>query len=518
MPLKKEKFSIVQDNMAEAIDVDDSRGRSVPINMNFIETGYLSKDTGFSLSGATETTEIHSIYNFKRKSGTSYRIRAMGTYIQLYNSTTGLWANTSKTITAGAKFGYITDSAGDIMYASNGTDTVWSYDGTTFTDCASIPKGTILEIFEDKLYVAGVTAEPRTIYYSNSGVLTTFTGTDVIKPLGTDAITGLKNYYGALLVFKENSIWKITRVQDVGGTYYNKQDLQSNTYGACSRFAIAWVENDLWFFTGREVRAFGFKDQQTGVLGINDSVISESIKETLLTISESNFPYVHVHYHNRRFYLSVSLNSNTPTLNDTTFVCHTLYKNSWTKYTGRDKAKCSGYLSIGDTIYTIKNVTPYVVLEWDPTLLDDNSTAISGTVTFKKVEDADFNLFNIYRYLDLMFKDLSAKLTVTIYQDKSDVRTSKTKVFYIGLTEEDELGSLGETDFGQSLVADSFGQEVLTSPFIKRRVSFLSKAQSLTIQISNAELSETFTIAQFALYGSKEAKHTFSPGGIVSVR
>ena len=518
MPFKKDKFSIVQDNMAEAIDVDDSRGRSVPINMNFIETGYLTKDTGFSLSGATETTELHSLYNFEKKNGTSYFIRVMGTNLQLYNSTTGLWANTSKTVTAGAKFGYVTDSAGDIMYASNGVDTAWSWDGTTFTDCAGIPKGTILEIFEDKLYVAGVILEPRTVYYSNSGALATFTGTDVFKPLGVDEITGLKNYYGALLVFKKKSIWKVTRVQDVGGTYYNKQDLQSNTYGACSRYAIAWVENDLWFFTGREVRAFGFKDQQTGVLGINDSVLSDQIKETLLTVPEANFPYVHVHYHNRRFYLSVSLNSNAPTLNDTMFVCHTLYKNSWTKYTSRDKSKCSGFLTIGDTIYTLKNITPFVVLKWDSTLLNDNNTAITSSVAFKKVEDKDFNLFNIYRYLDLMFKNLSGRITVTIYQDKSDVRTSKTKVFYIGLPTEDELGSIGETPFGRSLVADSFGQEVVSSPFIKRRVSFLSKAQSLTVELSNSGLSETFTISQFALYGSKEEKKTFSPAGIVSVR
>lgn len=518
MPFKKEKFSIVQDNMVDAIDIDDSKGRSVPINMNFVENGYLTKDTGFSISGATETEVVHSLFNFDKKNGTSYFIRAKGVKIQQFNTTTNLWVDTSKTITAGAKFGYIVDSAGDIMYASNGVDSAWTYDGTTFTDIAGIPKGNILEIFEDKLYVAGVTAEPRSVYYSNSGVFGTFTGTDVFKPLGTDKITALKNYYGFLVVFKEKSIWKVTRVQDSLGTYYNKQELQSGTYGACSRGAVVWVENDLWFFTGREVRAFGFKDQQTGVLGVNTSVISESIKETLYTVPQANLPYVYCWYNNRRFYLSIGLNLLTPTVNNTLFVCHTLHTNSWTKYINRDKSKSSELYSVNNTVYSIKNTTPYSVLKWDDTLLNDVSTPISGSVTFKKVEDKDFNLFNIYRYLDLMFKNLQAKITITIYQDKSDIRTYQGKQFYIGLGTEDELATVGEVDFGENLWADGFGQSPASAPFIKRRVSFLSKAQSITIQLSNEGLSETFTISQFALYGMKQDKNMFNPDGIISIK
>lgn len=503
--------------MAEAIDIDDSRGRSIPINMNFIETGYLTKDTGFSLLGATETTEIHSLYQFNKKDGTTHLIRAKGTKIQKFNTTTGLWADTTKTITAGAKFGYVTDSAGDIMYACNTIDTAWSYDGTTFTDVAGIPKGNILEIFEDKLYVAGVTAEPRTVYYSNSGALGTFTGTDVFKPLGTDKITALKNYYGFLLIFKENSIWRMSRVQDNIGTYYNKQELQSGTYGACSRGAVVWVENDLWFFTGKEVRAFGFKDQQTGVMGMNESVISEPIKETLKLIPDTNLVNVYTYYNNRRYYLAVSLSSNS-TINTTVFVCHTLYNNSWTKYTDRDKSKSSEIYAIDNVIYSIKNVTPFAVLKWEDDVLDDNGTAITSSVTFKKVEDKDFNLYNVYRYLDLMLKNLQGKIEVTVFSDKSDIRSYKTKTFYVGEDADDMDGSLGETPFGNAWVADSFGEDNQASPFIKKRISFLSKAQSITVKLLNNGLTDEFTIAQFAIYGFKEPKNQFSPSGIVSIK
>jgi hypothetical protein len=604
MPLKKSKFSIIQDNMVEAIDVDDSAGRSVPINMNFSETGYLSKDTGFSLFGATETTAIHSIFNYKKKDGTSKLIRAKGTKIQLYNTTNSLWEDTTKTITAGAKFGYVVYD--NVLYACNAVDSLFTYDGTTFTDYASAPKGNILEVFESRLFVSGVTAEPLSVYYSGfgnssfvsgtctisiatpgvvtktnhgltAGVGVTFTTTgalptgivagttyyvsatnltvssfelsatpggvsintsgsqsgvhtissaglsftsfqsqDVFRPLGVDVVTGLENYYGYLLVFKKESIWKVTMVEVVTGLFAPKQELQSNNYGACSRTAISWVENDLWFFTGREVRAFGFKDQQTGVMGINTSVISEPIKDTLYTINPSYYSLVNVFYNNRKFYLSVPITSTTA--NDLMFVCHTLYKNSWTKFVSRDKAKTSEMIAIDNTIYSVKNVTPFVVLKWDESLLNDNGTAISSEVVFKRVEDKDFNLFNIYRYLDLMFKNLTGKITITIYSDKSDVRTAKTKNFYLGQGLEDELGALGETDFGESLVADSYGQTITSSPFIKRRISFLSKAQSINIGLSNAGLGETFTIAQFALMGMKQEKDTFAPDAIVSIK
>ena len=80
------------------------------------------------------------------------------------------------------------------------------------------------------------------------------------------------------------------------------------------------------------------------------------------------------------------------------------------------------------------------------------------------------------------------------------------------------MATVGEVDFGENLWADGFGQSPESSPFLKRRISFLSKAQSLTIQLSNAELNGAFTISQFALNGFKQEKKTFDPAAIVSIK
>ena len=593
MPVKKQSFTIIKDKMVDAIDVDDSRGRSVPINMNFIEEGYLSKDTGCELFGATETLEFHSLFNYRKKDGTNYILGATGTQLKRYNTTTNLWENlrggavtmtiatpavftriahgfiagnkvvfsttgalptgivagttyfviatgltadafqVSATLagtaidttgtqsgvhtvnavyTEGARFGFKVYD--DLLYFCNAVENYTRFDGTVFTEYAAAPKGNIIEIFEDRLFVSGVLAEPLTAYYSNVGVPITFTGADIIKPIGTDKITGLVNYFGALLIFKSESIYRLTFIFDqVVSLFVPKLEVQNGQYGACSRTAISWVENDIWFFTGLELRSIGYKDQQIGVLGVNDSVLSDKIKETLAEINETDFEKVVTFYYNRRFYLTVPLQSPT---NNVTFVCHLLHGNAWTKYTSRIKAQAIDYMEIDGKTYSAKSVAPFGVLKWNDSL-NDNAVAIPAIVRFEKVEDTDFSRFNIYRYLDLMFKDLNARITVTLLFDLHDKRLFAEKTFLIGLPVENEENSIAEVPVGHMLIADSFGQVNLTSPFLKKRISFLSKNQAIVLELYNDKLDETFTISQFAFTGFKQPRKQFSSENIISM-
>ena len=594
-PPNRQQLNQVFDDLTKVIDVDDSLGRSVPINMNFIETGYLTKDTGSSMFGATETTLCHSEFNYKKKDGTQYRIRANGTYLQKYNTTTSLWENlTSGTVTmtiaspalatqtahglksgtpisftttgalptgvvagttyyviatgltandfqfsatvggsavittgtqsgvhtltrrytANAEFGfYVYDN---VMYGGNSYENYFSWTGTVFVEYDTAPKGNIIEVFEDRMFVSGVRAEPLTMYYSGVGTPTTFAGADIIKPLGTDSVTNLKNYYGVLMIFKADSIWKLTFQYDqIVSLFVPKLELQSGNYGACSRKAVTWVENDLWFFTGIEVRSIGFQDQQIGILGINKSVISENIKETLKLIQITNYSSVTVFYFDRKFYLSICLGSGNT--NDTTFVCHTLYSNNWTKYTERVKATINGFIEVDGIVYSNLSSGNYGTLKWDKTLYADIGLAISSEVYFKKIENKEFNTTNTYRYIDLIFKDLVGVVTATIRQDLHNGRTVKSNSFYIGSVVEGEENALGEITTGQYLVADSFGEDIASTPFLRSKISMLSKAQSLTFGVSNSSTSDRFTIAQYAVSGFKESTRYFDKSQITNL-
>jgi len=464
MPPVKRQFNIKADNLQEWIDVDAPDGRQVPVNMNFIDESFLTKDTGFELVGNSSDTKTHSLFNYKKKSGISYLIRGKETKLQSYNhqyeytvgnivtgsvviatghsfadddevqfitygngalaggiesgstyfvvnvesgsafqisdvsagstiaftssgtapqyvkNTVENWEDLSPTFTEGEEFGYYVYD--DVLHACNAEEDYFTWDGTTFTTYGSAPKGNILEIFEDRMFVAGVKENPQTVYYSNVGSGTSFTVTDVVQPLGTDNVTGLKNYYGFLLIFKEESIWKLSFVYDQLLTLFvPKLDQQSGNYGACSRKAIAWVENDVWFFTGREVRAIGFVDQQQGVLGVNRSVISEPIKETLNLIDINNWGKITAFYLNRGFYLAIPLDN---TENDTIFVCHTLYKNSWTKYNNRYKSNVNDFINIEEDIYTNGSQVPYGTFKWNT-----SRNEINEQVIYKELFDTD---------------------------------------------------------------------------------------------------------------------------------
>lgn len=376
MPPQKQKFNKLFENLQEIIDVDDSAGRTVPINMNFVEEAFLTKDTGFTLFGKSESEKPHSLFLFKKKDGTKYPIRAKGTKLQQYNYFNRSWDDIvgSPNFTEDAEFGYV--AYDNELWFCNGVESLYKWTGSAFTEYASAPKGNILEMFEDRLFIAGVTAEPLTVYYSNTGAPETWTPTDIFQPTGTDKVMNLKNYYGVLMVFKEKSIWKMTFIY-LDPTYVPKLDQQSGNYGCVSKKGVAWVENDLWFFTGIEVRAIGFADQQTGVFGINKSVISEDIKETLKNVLLANYSKVVTFYNDRRFYLAVPL---VATTNDTLFVCHTLYNNSWTKYSGRDKAHVGSSMIIDDHVYTSTSSPPYGVLKWEVETADSedlNNTLVT---------------------------------------------------------------------------------------------------------------------------------------------
>jgi hypothetical protein len=589
----KDQFIKTFDDLTKSIDVDDSAGRSVPINMNFTETSYLTKDTGSSMFGATETELCHSEFNYKKKDGTSYRIRAKGTTLQKYNTTTSLWetltsgvftvtiaspavvsqtahglainspvsfsttgvlptgitagttyyviatgftANTfqisltvggtavittgtqsgvhtlSRSYTSGAEFGFYVYS--DVLYGGNSYENYFSWTGSVFTEYSTAPKGNILEIFEDRMFVAGVRASPTTIYFTEVSQPTNF-ASNLIQPLGEDSVTSLVNYYGSLLVFKKETIWKITFTFDqVSNIYLGKYEIQSKNYGACSRKAVSWVENDIWFFTGREVRSIGYQDNNTGVLGINKTVISEQIKETLKLINISNFDLINTFYKDRRFYLSIPLNTST---NDTVFVCHLLYSSNWTKYTNRVKANAYGFIEVNDVLYSNLSSGSYGTLKWDDNVYSDIGVVISSEVFFKKIENNEFNVANTYRYCDLIFKDLQGVVTATLRQDLHNGRTTKTNSFYIGTDVEGEENSIGEVDFGELLIADSYGEDVVSTPFLRSKLSFLSKAQSITFGLSNNELLGRFTIAQYSVSGFKDPVRYFDKTQITNL-
>ena len=105
------------------------------------------------------------------------------------------------------------EPANNALYDFNGTDTVHKItSGTTDSTVAAIPAGKYAKWFHQFFFVAGVSANPSRLYFSNINAPDTWTGADYIDVNADDGdiITGLAVLKDELLVFKKNRIWSLT--------------------------------------------------------------------------------------------------------------------------------------------------------------------------------------------------------------------------------------------------------------------------------------------------------------------
>ena len=389
------------------------------------------------------------------------------------------------------------------------------YDGTTVTPYALLPKGNILTVFEDKLFIAGNVDNPSTIFYSNINDPLTFPTINIIKLQGTDKITGTVKYYDSLIVLKENSVWKVTFVM-IGTTWTPKIEALSENYGCISPKAYCWVENDIWFFTGKEVRRIGYlSGGGTGILGFDPTTMSIQIKETLKRCNTSYVNESVAYYYDKKFYLSVPYS--TATSNNLTFVCHLLYDKTWTKIKSRKKANINCMVIWNNGLYqassdvagrNYKHSTNY----------NDAGNAISASVMFKKNNNKDFITTSIFRYITVELKNVLGICKISLIFDCDDERTIKTKTFYIGTSVDTMEDTIGETLIGEMLISDGYGEEVEITEYLKRKISFLGKGQSFKVGFSNETLDGYFTLSKFGLGFKERTKNYIHSNNLIFIK
>lgn len=474
---------------------NDENKNEIPVNMTWQGKNELIKDTGIENFANTGTGIIKSLYNFIRQDNTSYFIRNLGTVLQKYNTVSGNFEDFKIGLTANKMFGYTVYD--NYLYFGNGVESYARYDGTTVTEYPLLPKGNILTIFEDRVFITGDPTNPFTIYYSNTSDPIVFPSANIIKVPGTDKVTGLVKYYDSLIVFKEKSVWKITYIWNGTAWIPSIQTLSEN-YGCISPKAYCWVENDIWFFTGQEVRRIGYlKGEGAGTLGFDPSTLSEQIKETLKACNQSYLSDSVVFYNEKKFYLSVPYG--TSVYNNLTFVCHQLYNKIWTKLKDRKKANINCLAMYNNNLYQASSEVEGRIYKWNASY-NDLGIAIYGYISFKEIENKDFTITQIYRYLTAEFKNITGICRIDIYFDDIEERTSKTKTFYVGTSTETEEDTIGEVVFGGLLIADAFGETIEETEYLKKKFSFLDKGQSIKVKFSNNGIDEKFILSKIGIF------------------
>lgn len=309
---------------AETVAMENSVQMSV--NWNFDSTGAAQTRPGVTEYVSAFGNPIISFGQFApNASSTRYLLVQVGN--EVYKVVGGV-STLVRTLSSSNKARF--KQFAEYTYMVNGTtggDALQSFDGTTFgtTNVASLPKGDFIETFENRLVVADV--EHDDIYF-----------TDVVQPNGTltgggtnplhklspgngQKITALKTVPRALIVFKENSIYRIYSLDPDNPSIDGYPAYNVGTYSSES---IVEAKDGLYFHHSSGFYKFNFDGQPIE--------ISRRISDIVRNISRTNYENIRGWSDDNHIYWSVgdlSLPDRTIT---NAVVRYTINSEVWTVY------------------------------------------------------------------------------------------------------------------------------------------------------------------------------------------
>lgn len=244
------------------------------INMNFDRVGAIVTRNGVATYATALASSISAFGTLNSKaSSTKYLFAQVGTDIQALNSTTGLWASVRTLSTAAYKARFsqflnrvwmVNGSSGDVPKTSNGGN----FDTTDVPN--TLPKGDFIQAgYDARVWIAD--ASKDILYYTDQVVsldgLTyvsplTFTLTtnfiSTFSPQDGESITGLFRVPKALLVFKQNHIYRVYNPDNVDAyPAYN--------VGTFSQESIVQAKDGLYFHHSSGFYKFNYDSQPTEI-------------------------------------------------------------------------------------------------------------------------------------------------------------------------------------------------------------------------------------------------------------
>lgn len=191
------------------------------LNLHSDRIGALQLRPGITLLGARVASDpILGMTNFINNAHTiSKAIAKSGTVVYGYAGSTWDSIRTGLSSTSKARFTNFVNRT--YMVNGNANQAIASYTGTgSFTDNAntgSLPKGDFIENYRSRIWDADSSTDK--VYYSDvvatDGTISGGTSFIQISPQDGERITGLKRYPRALLVFKNNHIYRIFSTDSV---------------------------------------------------------------------------------------------------------------------------------------------------------------------------------------------------------------------------------------------------------------------------------------------------------------
>ncbi|MBT9168392.1 MAG: hypothetical protein DDT19_01737 [Syntrophomonadaceae bacterium] len=199
----------------DAVDQSLSPQDSVEfaLNVHFDSIGAITRREGLTRLGAQQASVILGMGVYRNNAGSTYAALAKSGTAVFANTGSG-WTSvrTGLTVTSRARFTNLVDHTFMVNGNANQVCSTWGGAGSFgSTNVASLPVGDFIENYRNRIWVAN-NSNDRISYsdvVTTSGTITGGTAFIQISPADGQRIRGLFRHPRALLVFKENNIYRV---------------------------------------------------------------------------------------------------------------------------------------------------------------------------------------------------------------------------------------------------------------------------------------------------------------------
>lgn len=488
-------------NTGEPTAIADNQ-LAIARNVSYDQQGILGvrpgiKNFGNEISGANG---ISSIYFTKFTDGTRILLCAEGTKMYKYNEGTSDWDVIKSGLTDGLDYSFLTYK--DLIYWTNGTDNFMSYDGTTVSEHAAVPKGKYLALENDVAYMAGVSTDPSTVFYTNANPTTLHAdGFQNDEPVNQDEgiITGLAMFGPLLVVGKDQGVYLV----NVFSSPVSIEPLDFDG-DVQSHRSMVNVENDLLFMSDRGV--YSMAQRQGTTASYRAFPWSNSIDREIKKIEDkSSCAAIYFPRTNNVFFSVDSGEVNRP---DKMFTYSTLVSNpgqrrfAWTEYLNVNANDFTIYEdSSGEEHLLVANSFGGQVVEMEAkNQFTDNEQQIHSVIRTKTFDFGVPEAYKLFEQVNVV-GFITENEAVTFILDADGVETSKTFTganFAVGDTADDF--PLGEEPLGEEVLGGGpVGEDGLTLyPFTQRR-SYFKYGLRLAVQLETNSVNSGLKITKLSI-------------------
>jgi len=347
------------------------------VNFHFDQLGAVKLRAGITRLGnqILASSNILGLYEFRDSGSGSNNQMITVNSTTLYYLSGGTWTSKRSGLTSGSQAEFTTYL--DYVFMVNGTEATAIWDGNpsnsfvTTGNASSAPIGKYIENFRNRVWISGNSSYPDRVYYSSlpSSVSTPVItwDTDVatgqwldVSPSDGENITWLKRSKKALLVFKNNHIYRIYSIND------SEPDplIDVGTYSGRS---VVEAKDGTYFH-----HPSGFYRYNDGQV----SEISKPIQDIVDNITLANYSKICGWQDGDHVYWSVgNITANGVTVNNVV-VRYTISSKTWTRYSYPQQFLCASPYNDGSNLYHLVGDNDGNVLKVNSGNTD-NGTSIS---------------------------------------------------------------------------------------------------------------------------------------------